>query len=99
MARAVATLLMFDGVAEEAMNFYVALFKGSEITSIERYGPGEGGAPGMIKRAAFTVGGYLLICFDTPVKHAFTFTPSISIFVDCEDEAELDEAFKQLSVG
>jgi len=33
------------------------------------------------------------------VKHAFTFTPSMSIFVDCENEAELHEAFKQLSEG
>jgi len=33
------------------------------------------------------------------VKHAFTFTPSISIFVDCEDEAERGKAFRQLSEG
>jgi predicted 3-demethylubiquinone-9 3-methyltransferase (glyoxalase superfamily) len=69
MARAVATLPMFDGVAEEAMTFYVSLFSGSEI------------------------------CFDSPVKHDFTFTPSISIFVDCENDAELDQAFTQLSKG
>jgi predicted 3-demethylubiquinone-9 3-methyltransferase (glyoxalase superfamily) len=97
MARTVATLLMFDGVAEEAMNFYVSLFRGSEITRIERYGPGEQGAEGSIKRANFKLDAQELICFDRPVKHAFTFTPSISIFVDCENEAELDEGFKQLS--
>jgi len=33
------------------------------------------------------------------VKHGFTFTPSISIFVDCENTTELEEAFKQLSEG
>ena len=99
MARAVATLLMFDGVAEEAMNFYVSLFSGSKITQIERYAPGEQGAEGAVKRANFALGGYDLICFDSPVKHDFTFTPSISIFVECEDEAELGEAFEQLSAG
>ena len=36
---------------------------------------------------------------DSPAKHAFTFTPSISLFVECADEAELDEAFRNLSAG
>jgi predicted 3-demethylubiquinone-9 3-methyltransferase (glyoxalase superfamily) len=99
MARAVATFLMFDGVAEEAMSFYVSLFKGSTITRIERYGPGEQGAEGSVKRADFTLGRHNLICFDSPVKHAFTFTPSMSLFVECENEAELNEAFTQLAAG
>jgi predicted 3-demethylubiquinone-9 3-methyltransferase (glyoxalase superfamily) len=99
MARAIATHLMFEGVAEKAMNLYVSLFKGSEIKRIERYGPGEQGAEGTIKRADFILGGHPLICIDSPIKHAFTFTPSMSIFVDCESEAELNEAFKQLSDG
>ena len=98
MARA-TTHLMFDGTAEEAMNFYVSLFKGSTIRRVERYGQGEQGAQGSVKRADFTLGGHDFICIDTPVKHAFTFTPSISIFVDCADQAELEGAFKQLSGG
>jgi predicted 3-demethylubiquinone-9 3-methyltransferase (glyoxalase superfamily) len=99
MAGAVATFLMFDGTAEEAMTFYVSLFKGSEVTRIERFGPSEQRTEGSIKRANFKLVGHDLICFDSPVKHAFSFTPSISLFVDCENEAELDEAFKQLSAG
>jgi predicted 3-demethylubiquinone-9 3-methyltransferase (glyoxalase superfamily) len=99
MARAVSTFLMFDGVAENAMRFYVSLFKDSEIKSVQRFGPGEGGAEGTIKTARFTLAGHHLICFDSPIKHNFTFTPAMSIFVDCESESELDEAFKQLSTG
>lgn len=98
MPREVATFLMFEGVAEEAMNLYVALFKGS-IARIERYGSAEQGPEGTVKRADFTIGRHNLICFDSPVRHKFTFTPSISIFVDCANEAEVDEAFKQLSAG
>jgi predicted 3-demethylubiquinone-9 3-methyltransferase (glyoxalase superfamily) len=98
MTRA-ATHLMFEGTAEKAMRFYVSLFPGSEIKQVERYGPGEQGAEGTIKRADFILGGHRLICIDSPVKHAFTFTPSMSIFVDCDNEAELNEAFKQLSEG
>ena len=46
MARAVATMLMFEGAAEEAMNLYVSLFTGSQVIRVERYGPGEQGAEG-----------------------------------------------------
>ena len=38
-------------------------------------------------------------CIDSPIKHAFTFTPSFSLFVECESEAELDAAFARLSDG
>ena len=97
MAHKVTPFLMFDGSAEEAMRFYVALFQRSEVMQLERYGPGEPGAEGSVKRAEFTVAGQDVICIDSPVKHAFTFTPSISLFVECESEAELDMAFGQLS--
>ena len=99
MARAVATHLMFEGAAEEAMSFYVSLFPGSEITQVTRYGPGEPGKEGTVKRADFKLIGHDLICIDSPVKHGFTFTPSVSIFVDCESAAELDEAFNRLAAG
>jgi predicted 3-demethylubiquinone-9 3-methyltransferase (glyoxalase superfamily) len=99
MPNAVTTFLMFEGKAEEAMNFYVSLFNGSAVTKIEKYGPGEPGAEGSVKKADFTLAGHRMACIDSPAKHAFGFTPSISLFVDCEDEAELDRAFARLSVG
>ena len=99
MAHKVTPLLMFDGSAEEAMRFYVALFRGSEVKHLERYGPGEPGAEGSVKRAQFTVAGEEVICIDSPVKHDFTFTPSISLFVECESEAEFAMAFGQLSTN
>jgi predicted 3-demethylubiquinone-9 3-methyltransferase (glyoxalase superfamily) len=99
MAHAVTPFLMFEGSAEAAVNFYVTLFPGSGIERIERYGAGEPGPEGSVKRADFTVAGQRLSCIDSFVKHAFTFTPSVSLFVDCESEAELDAAFGQLSDG
>ncbi|HCF29115.1 MAG TPA: VOC family protein [Cyanobacteria bacterium UBA11049] len=97
MARTITPFLMFEGAAEDAMKLYVSLFKDSEIGHIERYGPGEQGAEGSIKRADFILGGQRLICIDSPMKHDFSFTPAMSIFVDCENEEELHNAFKQLS--
>jgi len=99
MANKISTHLMFEGVAEEAMNFYVSLFPGSEVQQVQKYGPGEHGAEGSIKVASFTLAGREFLCIDSPVKHGFTFTPSMSIFVECESEAELDEAFAKLAEG
>jgi len=99
MARTVTTFLMFEGKAEEAMNFYVSLFAGSAVTRIDRYGPGGPGAEGSVKHATFTLCGHQMACIDSPAKHGFGFTPSVSLFVECEDEAELDRAFGRLSEG
>jgi predicted 3-demethylubiquinone-9 3-methyltransferase (glyoxalase superfamily) len=99
MARNVTTHLMFEGHAEEAMNLYVSQFGDSKVEQIERYAPGEMGAGGTVKRAAFTLAGREFLCIDSPVKHAFTFTPAISLFVECESEAELESAFGRLSEG
>jgi predicted 3-demethylubiquinone-9 3-methyltransferase (glyoxalase superfamily) len=90
---------MFEGVAEEAMNFYVSLFPGSEILRVERYGPGEPGAEGTVKIATFTLAGQEFLCIDSFVKHDFTFTPSMSLFVECESDAEIEAVFSKLSAG
>ena len=98
MPRSVVTQLMFEGRAEEAMTLYVTLF-GGEVTSIEKYGPGQPGKEGTVKRAEFTVGGHRLACIDSPMTHGFTFTPSASLFVECQDGAEFDAAFRTLTEG
>ena len=99
MALRAKTFLMFDGAAEQAMNLYVSLFSGSAIGRIQRYGADEPGSEGTIKRPDFTVAGHDLICIDSPVKHDFTFTASLSIFVDCDSDAELRHAFDRPAEG
>jgi len=90
---------MFEGTAEQAINFYVSLFKNSKIVNIQRYQAGEQGAEGTVKIAKFILSGQEFTCIDSPVKHDFIFTPSISLFVECESESELMDAFKKLSSG
>ncbi len=82
----VATLLLFDGIAEEAMNFYVSLFSGSEITEVKKYGPDEAWKEGSVKRGFFQIRGHQLICVDSPFKHDYRSTSPMSIYVDCNDE-------------
>ena len=83
--------------AEEAMRFYVSLFSGGEVLEIARWGPGEPGQEGSVKRATFRIAGQTVMCSDSPVKHGFDFTPSVSLFVDCESEEELKRLAQKLS--
>jgi predicted 3-demethylubiquinone-9 3-methyltransferase (glyoxalase superfamily) len=99
MSATVHPFLMFQGQAEQAMNFYVSLFPKGEILDIVRYGPGEAGAEGSVMRAAFSIGSQTILCIDSPVQHDFTFTPAFSLFVDCESEAEIERLFKALVEG
>ena len=97
MSPSVTPFLMFDGRAEEALNFYVSLFSNAQIGAIEKYGPDEAGAEGSVKKAGFVLNGQGFLCIDSPVKHGFTFTPAISLFVDCDSEAEIDHLFEHLA--
>lgn len=97
MKTKVHPFLMFQGKAEEAMNFYVSLFPGAAVSEIVRYGPGQTGAEGSIVRAAFTVAAQTILCSDSPVQHDFTFTPALSFFVSCESQEELLQLFTALS--
>ena len=86
------------GKAEEAMQFYTSLFKNSEIKSIERWGKDEpGGKEGLIKKATFAIDGQEYIVSENTMNHAFTFTPAISIFVECDTEDEIAALFQKLS--
>ncbi|MEK4487595.1 VOC family protein [Psychrobacillus sp. FSL H8-0484] len=95
----ITPFLMFEGKAEEAINFYTSIFKDSEIIRLARYGAGEPGKEGEVSLATFSINGQEFICTDSFVQHAFTFTPSISLFVDCDSEEELDDAYAKLSEG
>lgn len=95
----IKTFLMFEGQAEEAMNFYISLFEQSEITDISRYGPDEDGKEGSVRKATFTLKGQEFMCIDSIIKHEFTFTPSLSLYVSCDTEEEIDRLFEKLSQG
>ncbi|MGE7825362.1 VOC family protein [Paenibacillus sp. NPDC093718] len=91
--------LMFQGNAEEAMNHYISIIEDSEITSITRYGPNQPGTEGSVMHATFSLKGQTFMCIDSNVKHDFTFTPSFSIYLTCESEAEIDKMYGALIDG
>ena len=89
--------LMFEGQAEEAMELYVSLLPGSKVEHVERYGPGEEGKEGALKLATVSLAGTRYLFYDSPIDHPFTFTASISLFVTCESEAEIDALAAKLA--
>jgi predicted 3-demethylubiquinone-9 3-methyltransferase (glyoxalase superfamily) len=95
----ITTFLMFEGQAEAAINFYLSLFQDAKIISLNRYGANEAGPEGSVQHAVFSLNGQEFMAIDSPAKHAFTFTPSVSLFVTCESEAELGELFGKLAEG
>ena len=99
MAKNISPFLMFEGAAEAAMNFYVSLFPGSSIQSIARFGPEGPGKEGSVMTGILSLNGQTIMFLDSPVKHAFTFTPAISLFVECQSVEEIDRLFAVLSDG
>jgi predicted 3-demethylubiquinone-9 3-methyltransferase (glyoxalase superfamily) len=95
----VTPFLMFTGRAEEALQFYAGLFDDAAFEVIERYGPEGPGAEGSVMHARLRIGDQALMAFDSPPVHAFDFTPSLSLFVSCESEEEIDRLFAGLSEG
>jgi predicted 3-demethylubiquinone-9 3-methyltransferase (glyoxalase superfamily) len=93
----ITTFLMFDGKAEEATNYYLSVFEQAEILSIHRYEANEAGVEGSIAHATFSLYGQVFMCMDSHVKHDFTFTSSMSLYVACTTDDEMDQLFEKLS--
>ncbi len=86
------------GKAEEAINFYTSIFPNSKIERIIKYSQGEpGGAPELVKFGVFTLNGVKYLVSENNYKHAWSFTPGVSIFVECDSEEEVQRLFDQLS--
>lgn len=88
---------MFDGNAEEAMNFYISLFEDSEVKEITRYSSEGPGREGKVIQALFSLNGQDLMCIDSTAKHGFTFTPAMSFFISCDTEEELIHLYNKLA--
>jgi predicted 3-demethylubiquinone-9 3-methyltransferase (glyoxalase superfamily) len=99
METTVTPFLMFQGNAADAMSFYVSLFPNANIISDVRYGPDGPGSEGTVMKASFSIAGQTVLCIDSPMKHDFSFTPAISLFVECESEEQLDRLCAALSEG
>lgn len=97
MPTSVKTHLMFEGDAEDALNFYDSLFEDAEILDVQRFGPEAGEHAGEVLLAQFRIGEHRFQFANSTISHEFTFTPSMSIFIDLEDADRQEELFEKLS--
>src|SRR6266571_2065483 len=93
----ITPFLWFNDKAEEAMNFYVSVFKNSRVVSVTRYGEAGPGTPGTVMTAAFELEGMEFTALNGGPQ--FTFTEAISFVVNCETQEEVDYFWEKLSEG
>jgi len=93
----ITPFLWFDGRAEEAMNFYVSIFKNSKVLKVTRYGEAGPGPKGTVMSATFQLEGQNFYALNGGPQ--FSFTPAISFFVNCQSQQEVDELWEKLSEG
>jgi predicted 3-demethylubiquinone-9 3-methyltransferase (glyoxalase superfamily) len=93
----ITPFLWFDDKAEEAMNFYTSIFKNSKPGRISRYGEGAPGPKGKVMSVTFQLEGQEFMALNGGPH--FSFTPAISLFVDCKTQEEVDELWEKLSAG
>jgi predicted 3-demethylubiquinone-9 3-methyltransferase (glyoxalase superfamily) len=91
----ITPFLWFDDKAEEAMNFYVSIFKNSKVGNVTRYGDAGPGPKGTVMSATFQLDGQDFFALNG--GPLFKFTEAISFFVNCETQAEVDELWEKLT--
>jgi predicted 3-demethylubiquinone-9 3-methyltransferase (glyoxalase superfamily) len=93
----ITPFLWFDDNAEEAMHFYVSVFKNSKVGRVSRYGDAGPGKKGTVMSATFQLEDQEFHALNGGPKYHFT--PAISLFVSCEGQEEVDELWSKLAVG
>ena len=93
----ITPFLWFDNQAEEAVNFYVSIFKNSKIVSLTRYGETGPGPKGQVMSVNFELDGQAFMALNG--GPLFKFTEAISLFVNCTSQAEVDELWEKLGSG
>jgi predicted 3-demethylubiquinone-9 3-methyltransferase (glyoxalase superfamily) len=93
--------LWFDDKAEEAVNYYVSIFKNSKVGGIARYGEAgakvSGRPKGSVMTVKFQLQGQEFLALNGGPQ--FKFTEAVSFIVNCETQEEIDEMWEKLSAG
>jgi predicted 3-demethylubiquinone-9 3-methyltransferase (glyoxalase superfamily) len=97
----ITPFLWFDHQAEEAVNFYISLFRNSKILSIARYDEAaarvSGRPKGSVMTVAFELEGQEFIALNGGPH--FSFSPAISFLVNCQTQEEVDSLWEKLCEG
>ena len=97
MIQKISPFIWFNNQTEEAVNFYVSIFKDSKITSTSRYGEGGPGEPGSVMTMGFQLFGLDFTALNG--GNYATLTPAISFVIRCENQEEVDHYWDNLLEG
>lgn len=95
ISQKITPFLWFDNNAEEAMNFYVSVFRNSKVGTITRYGDAGPGPKGSVLTAAFELEGQKFVALNGGPQ--FKFTEAVSFVINCETEEEIDYFWNKLT--
>ena len=93
----ITPFLWFNDNAEEAVNFYISIFKNARIERIARYGDAGPGPKGTVMIVDFQLEGQPFIALNGGPE--YTFTPAISFLVNCATQQEIDDLWEKLTAG
>jgi len=88
-------VLWFDNQAEEAMNFYLSVFKNAKAGKVTRYGEAGPMPKGTVLTATFEIDGQQFTALNGGPH--FKFTEAVSFMVRCETQQEVDELWSKLT--
>jgi predicted 3-demethylubiquinone-9 3-methyltransferase (glyoxalase superfamily) len=97
MPQKITTFLTYDGRAEEAVELYTSIFPDSKVVKKNYYGDAGPAPKGTLLTAEFELFGQRFVALNG--GSSFTFAQGISLYVDCEDQAEVDEYWEKLTEG
>lgn len=93
----ITPFLWFDNDAEEAVNFYLSIFRNSRIVNMSRWGDGGPVPKGTVMSVTFELNGQEFMALNG--GPTFKFSPAISFFVKCETQRDVDDYWEKLSAG
>ncbi len=93
----ITPFLWYNNQAEEAINFYISVFKKSKILKITHYGEGAPMPKGTVMTVSFLLDGQEFMALNGGPY--FTISPAISFVVNCKTQEEVDEFWEKLSEG
>lgn len=86
-----------NGRAEEAINYYISIFKDSRIEGVMKYSEGMGDTVGNVAHAQFRLNNHVFMAMDSSLMHQFGFNEAISLVVDCNNQEEIDYFWNSLT--
>jgi predicted 3-demethylubiquinone-9 3-methyltransferase (glyoxalase superfamily) len=91
----ITPFLWFNGNVEEAVNFYVSVFKNSQVLNMNQLPGDVPGHKGKVFTATIELDGQKFMLLDGGPQ--FKFSPAVSFFVNCTTQKEVDDLWEKLS--